>query len=650
MIVKNKKINNKKYFVNFFNFISFLFNITILRISSKEMKIYKTFITTSLMTSWFLLLFNRFRSKRNNGMYLLFLSLLSPSLTYCQKTQESQVVNYKELPNPIHPPSDLWKKRNQNFISWGSTYERYKKEAPPSIGKAQKRIHLKGWKGEKLNAQFLVSTYKKPLNLSIDISDLKSSSTAYTIKNDLIETNFVRYVITDELNHDGKGGCGPRNAHDFDSTLVADPLDNITEVLPVPLHTTRPVWLKINIPPFAPAGTYKGFVKIKDHDRILKELIIYLKVINRTLPASKEWKFHLDLWQNPYAAARYYQVDPWSKAHFSVMKKDLKHYVEAGGKSITASIINKPWNGQTYDAYHSMVKWTLKKNGSWKFDFTTFDKWVTFMTDLGITKQINCYSMVPWSYSFDYFDEATNTVKTIKTQPGDPTYNRMWKSMLISFADHLEKKGWFEKTFIAMDERPKEVMLSTIALINSTGKNFNISFAGEKHAEIMNEIKDYCFPIDNPFSPETIINRKKKGFTTTFYTSCSQSFPNSFTFSDPGETEYYGWYAASHNLDGYLRWAYASWVAQPLLDSRYKTWAAGDTYLIYPDGRSSIRFEKLLEGIQYYEKIRVLKKELRKNTASWNKLEKVLEENKSAKNRQTLREQLIESKEIINSL
>ena len=63
------------------------------------------------------------------------------------------------------------------------------------------------------------------------------------------------------------------------------------------------------------------------------------------------------------------------------------------------------------------------------------------------------------------------------------------------------------------------------------------------------------------------------------------------------------------NLDGYLRWAFNSWVSEPLLDSRFVTWAAGDTYLIYPGARTSIRFERLVSGIQDYEKIRILRQE-----------------------------------------
>lgn len=71
-----------------------------------------------------------------------------------------------------------------------------------------------------------------------------------------------------------------------------------------------------------------------------------------------------------------------------------------------------------------------------------------------------------------------------------------------------------------------------------------------------------------------------------------------------------GWYTRATGLDGYLHWSYNSWTENPLVDSRFRTWPAGDTYVIYPDGRSSIRFERMREGIQDAEKIRILREKL----------------------------------------
>jgi hypothetical protein len=69
-----------------------------------------------------------------------------------------------------------------------------------------------------------------------------------------------------------------------------------------------------------------------------------------------------------------------------------------------------------------------------------------------------------------------------------------------------------------------------------------------------------------------------------------------------------GWYAAKENLDGYLRWSFCHWNKSPLQDSRFTAWPAGDTYIVYPGPRSSIRWERFVDGIQAFEKIKVLRK------------------------------------------
>lgn len=55
-----------------------------------------------------------------------------------------------------------------------------------------------------------------------------------------------------------------------------------------------------------------------------------------------------------------------------------------------------------------------------------------------------------------------------------------------------------------------------------------------------------------------------------------------------------------------------------LKDSRFTAWPAGDTYQVYPGPLPSIRFEKLNEGIQDFEKIRLLREEYKAKRKSEN--------------------------------
>ena len=555
---------------------------------------------------------------------LFLIAVLMLSFTSMKAQQVSEI--YEELPNPVATDVSKWAGVSNPIIAWGSTDVRYNKELPAKVIPGS-QMNLIGWMGEKLSAQFVISTNRDLKNVSVEVSDILAKN--YKISKWNTERGFVRYVMTDELNKDGLGACGYRNKADFDSTLVADVIDHLSPTLDIKANSTQPVWVSVKVPrENIIKGMYRGTVTVKEDGKVIAELPLTVTVKNRVLPEPKDWAFHLDLWQNPYAVSRYYNVEPFSQEHFDLMRPIMKRYADAGGKVITASIMHKPWNGQTYDPFESMVTWMKKADGTWYFDYTVFDKWVEFMMSCGVKKEINCYSMVPWRLSFQYFDQASNQFKYFNGKPGEPAYEEFWMRMLKSFAQHLKEKGWFDITHIAMDERPLNDMLATIEVVRKADPDFKLSLAGTYHKELLEDLDDYCITLAEKFTPEELEKRKAEGKVTTYYTCCTEPRPNTFTFSPLAEAEWLGWWAAKINVDGYLRWALNSWVKDPLLDSRFTAWAAGDTYILYPGGRTCTRFERLIEGIQAYEKIRILRNEKDKRGRSKNygkQIDKILE-------------------------
>mgnify|MGYP007072991357 FL=1 len=305
---------------------------------------------------------------------------------------------------------------------------------------------------------------KELKDVQISVSELTNGSNI--IPKNFITTNFVRYVMTDELNKDRKSGCSHRpNKAEWDSSLVADPLD-IVKIRDVQARSTQPIWVNIWVPQNTETGKYKGTLTISGANFSPMKLKMEVEVLNHTLPDPEDWKFHLDLWQNPYAVARYYQVPLWSQNHFEAMRPIMKKLADAGQKVVTATIMHKPWDGQTLDLFNSMVTKIKKIDGTWSYDYTVFDKWVGFMmNEIGINQQINCYTLIPWALQFDYYDQATNTIKYINAKPGDKSYSDYWGNFLSDFSRHLRKKGWFEKTTIAMDERELNAMQEALKII-----------------------------------------------------------------------------------------------------------------------------------------------------------------------------------------
>lgn len=517
----------------------------------------------------------------------------------------------------------LWKdvKKDVN-VSWLSTNVRVEKQKPPVI-KAIKTAKISAWKGEMINLQALIWTKKDLGEIQVRMETLAASNGS-VIPAGNIRISAVRYVVTDELNKDKQGTCGYRpDPTLFDSLLVADVID-LKPYASIQANEVRPFWLKISIPQDSKTGVYKGEVSFGHPE--LSSLKLEVNVQDRVLPQPKDWEFHLDLWQNPFSVARYHQVPLWSDEHLELMRPVMKILADAGQKVITASIMHKPWNGQTYDYFESMVMRIKTLDGGWLYDYAVFDRWVEFMMSMGINQQINCYTLIPWDLSFQYFDQASNQLKMLKAEPGTTEFSDYWLPFLVDFSAHLRAKGWFEKTTIAMDERPMKQMQKVIELIRQADPKLKISLAGNYHAEIESDLYDYCIALDKTFPDDVLQRRKAEGKISTVYTCCTEPYPNTFTFSSPAESAWFGWYAANKKFDGYLRWAYNSWNKEPLIDTRFTAWGAGDCFFVYPDGRSSIRMEKLIEGIQDFEKIRMLRDqfEREKNFSKLKKIDEIL--------------------------
>jgi len=536
-------------------------------------------------------------------IFTFFLLIL---IVACTTTSKPIVIatTYEEPLDPSPQKTSEWSTVAQNLqASIVSVNKRFTKSEVPVGNKTS--WNGEAWKGERVSLQMALWSTDSITNVSVNFSDFTSPD-GNKLAADIATARFVKYVITDEF----AGGCGYRKPEDFASSLAADALDNVNSYA-IKANETRPLWLTINVPNDAKAGNYTSTLKLNIEGQKTQLFKLNIEVLPKTLPAPSDWKFHLDLWQNPFAVARFNNVEPWSKEHWDLLHPIMKQLADAGQKAITVSLNKRPWGGQTFDQFEAMITWKKKTDGSWEYDYTIFDNWVQFMMDLGIKNQISCYSMVPWGNEFYYFDEQENKEIKIKAVPGSKEYEELWIPFLTQFKKHLQNKGWNNITRMAMDERGPKEMKAMLNLLNEIAPEFGVSFADNHKSYKLypNELKDLSVAFGATIDQEDLDLRKKNGYVSTHYVCCSDSFPNVFTFSPPAEGVFIGWYSIAANFDGFLRWAYNSWVENPLQDSRFRTWPAGDTYIVYPNNRSSIRFETLREGIQDAEKIRILRED-----------------------------------------
>lgn len=489
--------------------------------------------------------------------------------------------------------------------AWASPDYRYARSLVPDRFEGD-TYRITAWKGERASAQIILWSGDSKDGVECKISDFKGGS---TLPSSIAQARFVRYTLSDQMtpefmkSHNYRQGETP-------AMISPDMLDTLSR-FDMEGRTARPVWLSLEVPRDAQAGLYKATVTVSHNGRGKTVLPLELEVVNHTLASPDQWSYHLDLWQHPAAVARAHGLEVWSDEHFEALVPVMTRLAQAGQKVVTATLNKDPWNHQCYDAYDPMILWTKHKDGSWSYDYAVFDRWVQFMLDLGIDREINCYSMVPWNCELEYMDEAKGQMVTVKAEPGTPIFPKIWKPFLIDFKKHLKEKGWLEFTNIAMDERSPEAMQAAADVLMAHAPEMGFALADNHRSyKKFTMMRDVCVAMRHSVvSQEDLDMRREKGHYTTFYICCTPSYPNTFSNSQPYEAELMGWYNVAYDYDGMLRWAYNSWAEDPQYDSRYGHWMGGDTYFVYPYNRTSIKFEKLIDGIEVAEKVRQLRRE-----------------------------------------
>lgn len=498
--------------------------------------------------------------------------------------------------------------------SWASRDELYQLHRVPQLTRTTQAT-LHGWKGERTNLMAVLYSKTDQGTLTLRFTPWKKDGAPTPITAGT--ARFVNYVITDDYK-----ACG-NHPSALTPWLSPDVIDGPTRA--VPAWETRPVWCSIGIPRDAEAGQYTTTLEMVDAGRqVVGRLHLTIHVNSRSLPTADRQRFHLDLWQQPYAVSRYYGVERWSEAHIQALRPYLQALGRAGQRVVSAILFHEPWGEQTHDKFSPMVRSTRKADGTWAYDYSIFDRYVELCAEYGIDRQINCYSMVPWDMTFRYYDEAQGKDVDLTTTTDSPEYRDLWNSFLAAFKEHLIRKGWFGKTCIAMDERGEEAMLNAHAIASAHG--FKMALAGNYHATLNDKLADFCVALNQVqrFTPAERQFRKDAGLLTTIYTSCADAEPNIYTNSLPAEAAYLPLHVAANGLDGYLHWSWINWDEHPLTDSRFRMFASGDTYCYYPGNRSSVRFERLVEGIHQYEKIQILKEEYKNDAAKLNTLNTLL--------------------------
>lgn len=476
------------------------------------------------------------------------------------------------------------------------------------------------WKNDKGIAHLSLVSFAEPIkNFRIELGAFLSPNGK---KLDSIEIFQVKSTKAFVGNHDSNNLHLPEGNR-VEANEILTPFVPMT----LPEHSLVNLWVMVSVRADTEAGSYSGKISVTaDNLEQPLEFELNVKSLDLEIPANRDHTryFDLELWQNPYSVAEYYDVSVFSKEHFEILRPHMQLYKSFGGDTITATIIEEAWNGQTYGKndvkFPSMVKWELLEDKTFYFDYRDFDAWIEFNHSLGIGKKIICYSILPWTNQIVYYDHLTQSKKRMSYEIGNDYYRDTWTIFLKDFISHIESKGWKELIYLGIDERGFDQ--SVFEFLNSFLGDDGLPLKTSGAIDHLDHNKEIALALDvlsvgtmaikrNPNIFKEIKKLRSINNKETFTYSCTGHQPGNFALSIPAESYWTILYSQSLKSDGFLRWAFDSWVEAPLTDCTHRAFESGDCFLVYPDenfvekpiSRSSTRMEKLVEGIRDIGKI-----------------------------------------------
>ena len=357
------------------------------------------------------------------------------------------------------------------------------------------------------------------------------------------------------------------------------------------------------------AGTYNTNIVIRSKEGTRK-LPLQIRVYNGTLPEPKDSEFSYTCraetayWPNNTADKinnTFYDIDGYDENFWKlqenyakVMKKERQNVLDVPIRELLGTGL------------------TIKADGTYQFDFTTFDRFIETYLKHGSFKLLEGSHVLDKDWYIEPNDKSwpTNATDTwvyvekkgeITTEwvyTNTPEAQKHLQQLLTALYKHLKEKGW-DKMWVqhVADEvegvRPRNEVAATYDLVHQLMPGIKTLDAGLTTYIYYSGKLDIPIPrLDNFQNKKANYEEMSKTYGATVWTyTCDGPQGNSMSRLNDFpllSTRALGWYMWQNNVNGYLHWAWNLWDRLSIrgLDPFNDIHCAGgpaDGFLVYPD-------------------------------------------------------------------
>jgi hypothetical protein len=228
-----------------------------------------------------------------------------------------------------------------------------------------------------------------------------------------------------------------------------------------------PLWFTVSVPKAAAPGKYQGSIGIAADGLPPMTVPLTVDVSAWTVPDTKDFRMKNFAFFSEDTIAKHYEVPRWSDKHFELMGKSMALMAEINARQ---AIVNLACNFYGLDSNaETMVRWIRQPDGSYKYDFTIFDKYLDLVAKtMGkpTLLRVNCWSEVTRKdgalvasnggpniggkvFPVTLLDPATGKVEPMdQPMPGTEESFAFWKPVLDEVRKKVEARGWWDVTAI----------------------------------------------------------------------------------------------------------------------------------------------------------------------------------------------------------
>ncbi|MDA3927200.1 MAG: DUF4091 domain-containing protein [Kiritimatiellae bacterium] len=389
--------------------------------------------------------------------------------------------------------------------------------------------------------------------------------------------------------------------------------------MPIGAGRTHGVVFEFMVPQDAEPGTYEGALRVAlGEDKAVAPFAfrVHRTALPKPLPIhSIHW-----LWPEPHNLTNGEVVDWWSERHWELLEAAGKQLHRFGDDTVYTPLVNYR---------EPLIQITRRKDGSFAFDYTRFDRWGELFLGLGFRYLSGHHVlnlMTPsMGKTFVIDAETGRRVQLLK----DVKDREAWLAFLPAFYDslhaHLKQKGWLGNYLQCQYDEPRDVelykRLAALARKHLPGIPTTDAINSARQDVFSPLVDMQVFNLIGLNKYQEVAkqrNAEGKGVWLYHCTSPYPPHPNRHIDSHLTESRLYPWLCYKLGANGFLNWGaniyrgadeYKSSIGPFPNGSQDPGHPPGDNWFYYrsPDGlRPSIRIVSFREGLIDYTLLTML--------------------------------------------